>query len=139
MEQYEDYIATHCKKDKLTFLAMALVSGALMAFFLLYSKGLFAICLCAVISCLCAYWAYVFFVSSVRFSREQIQVTVPPFLNYSKYYGDIESLRTQRGNLKVRFAGGKILNLPSGLGNAEKIASILKKKVDIIPDGGGWQ
>ena len=138
MESNEDYIAEHCMKDKMTFLAMALVSGALMVFFLVYSKSLFAACLCAVISCLCAYWAYVFFVASVRFSSERIQVRVPPILNYSKSYADIESLRMQRGNLKVRFAGGKTLNLPSGLGNAEKIASILKKKVDIIPDGGGW-
>ncbi|MGH9518196.1 MAG: hypothetical protein ACRD2D_01045, partial [Terriglobales bacterium] len=104
MTQDEDYIATHSLKDKLTFLIMALASGGLMVLFLTQSGSRVMAGLLGGISLFAAVWAYVFFVSSVRFSSNHIAVRVPPFVNYSKVYADIRTLKEQRGNLKVGFA-----------------------------------
>ncbi|HUX45483.1 MAG TPA: hypothetical protein VMV57_12085 [Terracidiphilus sp.] len=134
----EDYIARHSLKDKLAFLGMALASGLLMVLFLTQSGSLFVACLLGGIGLFSAVWGYTFFVASVRFSSEVIQVKVPPFVDYSKPYADIKTLKTQRGNLKVGFAGGKSLSLPAGLGDAKKIASILESKTDVIPQDSRW-
>ncbi|HVC46821.1 MAG TPA: hypothetical protein VND90_06210 [Terracidiphilus sp.] len=138
MTQDGDYIATHSLKDKLTFLIMALASGLLMVLFLTQSGSWFIACLLGAIGIISAVWGYVFFVASVRFSSELIQVRVPPFVNYSRSYADIRTLKEQRGNLRVGFAGGKSLSLPSSLGDAKKIASILARKTDVIPETSRW-
>ena len=136
--QQDDYIARHSLKDRLTFLAMAVGAGLLMALFLSQSGSWFIAFLLGAICVISAVWAYVFFVSSVRFSGEEIQVKVPPFVNYSKTYAEIKTLKEQRGNLKVGFAGGKTLSLPSSLGDAKKIAAILEKKSKVIPQVARW-
>jgi hypothetical protein len=138
LTQDDDYIATHSLKDRLTFVAMAVGSGFLFTLFLGHTGYWFMALLLAGMCCLSLFWAYVFFVSSVRFSSEEIQVKVPPFVNYSKAYAEIKTLKEQRGNLKVGFAGGKTLSLPSSLGDAKKIASILAKKTDVIPELSRW-
>ncbi|MGB6973119.1 MAG: hypothetical protein WBD67_00405 [Terracidiphilus sp.] len=138
MTQDDDYIATHSLKDKLIFLIMAIASAGLMVLFLSQSGSWIMAGLLGGISLFAAIWAYIFFVASVRFSSKQIEVRVPPFVNYSRLYADIRTLKEQRGNLKVGFAGGKSLSLPSGLGDAKKIASILERKTDVIPQDSRW-
>ena len=128
-----DYIATHSLKDKLVFVAMALASGAMLYLFWGHAEYWFIAVLCGVMCCFSLFWAYVFFVSSVQFSSERIHVKVPPFVDYSKSYAEIKTMKTQRGNLRVGFAGGKSLSLPSGLGDPKKIESILASKTDVIP------
>lgn len=127
----EDYIAIHCRKDRLTFLGMTVASGLLAGFFLSQPGNWLVTVFLAGIFCFSAVWTYVFFVSSVRFARDQIQVRVPPFVDYSKNYTEIEGLQAQRGMLKVRFASGKLLRLPAGLGKADTIASLLEYKTDL--------
>jgi hypothetical protein len=136
--QQGDYIATHSLKDRLTFLGMAVGSGFLLSLFFGHAGYWLMALLLGGMCCLSLFWAYVFFVSSVRFSSEEIQVRVPPFIDYSKAYADIKTLKEQRGNLKVGFVGGKTLSLPASLGDAKKIASILERKTDVIPEASRW-
>jgi hypothetical protein len=136
--QDQDYIARHSLKDRITFLVMTLTSGFLLTLFLTQPGQWLVKCLLFGICCFSAFWAYVFFVSSVRFSSDLIQVKVQPFVDYSRTYGDIEALKEQKGSLKVQFAGGKSLSLPAGLGDSKKIASIFEKKTDITPEFLRW-
>lgn len=136
--QQGDYIATHSRKDRFVFVGMALGSGFLLALFARHADYWFIALLCAAMCCFSLFWAYVFFVASVRFSSERIHVKVPPFVDYSRSYGEIKTLKEQRGNMRVGFAGGKTLSLPASLGDAKKILAILEKKTEILPEASRW-
>ncbi len=84
------------------------------------------------------FWiAYRFSFTTVRFTSKQITVRLFPFNPYSESYDDVESLRAHPGNLRIRFADGRRLNLWAGLGDAAKIAAILQRRVEVLPQVGG--
>jgi hypothetical protein len=72
--------------------------------------------------------------TTVRFTDHLITVRVFPFTSYSESSRDVASLSAHPGNLRIRFASGKKLDLWAGLGNARKIALIFQKRAAILPN-----
>lgn len=57
-----------------------------------------------------------------------------PFISYSESYDSVTAIHLTPNNRKVMFADGKSVNLGYGLGDSRRIAAILEKHVDAVPE-----
>lgn len=129
-----DFIAKYSLRDRIV-LSILTVSFALLMFFAYANSGHYWFkILISAIFLFCIVTVYRYFFTTVWFTDKLIVVEVRPFTKYSEPYESVTAMRAQTGNLRMQFADGKKLNLPSGLGDSARIASILEKRVEIWPD-----
>ncbi|MBS1802657.1 MAG: hypothetical protein JST28_04790 [Acidobacteria bacterium] len=71
---------------------------------------------------------------SVLFTDKLMVVALKPFISYSESYDSVTAIHFMPNNRKVIFADGKSVNLGYGFGDSRRIAAILKKRVDVLPE-----
>jgi len=67
-------------------------------------------------------------------STTLIVVEMKPFIQYSESYDSVSAIHFMPGNRKIIFSDGRNLNLGYGLGDSRRIAAILQKHVDVVPE-----
>jgi hypothetical protein len=129
-----DYTAKFSNADKVLAGVLAIIMVLLSGF--LWSrdghpvlKGCVAVLLTGIV-----YYAWRVAVLSVRFTSNRVTVRMYPRPDYVQRYTAITGLRLNTGNLHIRFEDGRTVNIWSGMGDAEVIARILRKKTDILPE-----
>ena len=129
----EDYKATHDVSDVVIF-SILFVAFTLLAFFFAYGRsvwGLVLSVLFSIFSCVSLYRSLFF---SVLFTHKLIVVEMKPFIQYSESYDSVSAIHFMPGNRKIIFSDGRNLNLGYGLGDSRRIAAILQKHVDVVPE-----
>lgn len=134
-----DFIAKYSPKDRIVLSILTVSFALLMLFAYAHSGHYWFKILISGIFLFCAVAVYRYFFTTIWFTDKLILVEVKLFTKYSESYGSVTAMRAQPGNLRIQFADGKNLNLPSGLGDSARIAAILEKHVEIWPDSGTFE
>jgi hypothetical protein len=135
--EHGEYIAKCSTHDRVVAVllvgAFVLISG----YRCIHPVPLYMRCVSVGMLAMLVWIAYRFLFTTVRFTSKRITIRIFPFNPYSEYYSDIVSVRAHLGNLRIRFADGRSLNLWAGLGDAVKIIAILERRVEVLPKPGG--
>lgn len=122
------YIVGQSISDQVTFVLLAIAIALITAF--AYARG-FPVWIRCVLSAMLltlvpAAIGYCF--RKVHFSGDSIRVRTFPFREFTEPYHGITVFEPRHGNLLVRFADGKTLNLRPGLKDLEKVKSMLAER-----------
>lgn len=131
-----DYRARYSLKSRITFFVLTVGSASFAAFTYAYSQHYLAKVLMSAILLFCIVTVYRYCFTTVWFTDRLIVVEVKLFAKYSESYKSVTAMHARPGNLQILFEDGRKLNLPSSLGDSDKIAAILEKHVEILPDSG---
>ena len=129
----EDYRAKHDVSDVVIF-SISAFAFTLFALFSAHDKSLWALVLCSAFSLFSLAALYKALYFSVLFTDKVIAVELKPFIRYFESYGSVTAIHFVPGNPKVIFFDGKSVNLGRGLGDSQRIAAILQKRVDVTPE-----
>ena len=129
-----DYKAKYSLKDRIVFSFLTAGSILLCCFFYKHTGHYWLKIVISAILIFCLVTVYRYFFTTVWFTDKLIVVEVKLFTNYSESYKSVTALRTRLGKLLIQFADGRTLNLPSGLGNSVRIASIIEERVKIASE-----
>jgi len=127
------YTARHSGKDKLIALLFALFSAFLFILFLTKRPSVLVEIVCLSGTIVFAYLAYRYFLMTISFTDKEIEVKLFPFIHYFERYSKVTAVLAKRGNLQLHFLDGRVLSIWRGLGDLEKIVSILEERVKVTP------
>jgi hypothetical protein len=133
---HREYCATYSLKNRTIF--SLLTGGAASFTYFAYAhpgNALVKILISALLL-FCLVTLYRYFFTTVSFTEKLIVAELRFFTRLSESYETVTAMHAQPGNLRIEFADGKKLNIPSGLGNFAVISSILEKRVRTPPDFG---
>jgi len=135
--EHGEYIARFSTQDRVVATLLVGTFILITTYLCIHPVPLYMRCLSVGMLAMLLWIAYRFSFTTVRFTNKQISVRMFPFGPYSESYSDIASLRVHPGNLRIRFADGRSLNLWAGLGDTAKIVTILESRVEVLPKVGG--
>jgi hypothetical protein len=132
-----DYSATFSRKDRIVFSLLTVASASFTCFTYAHSGHYWTKILISAILGFCVVTVYRLFSTAVRFTDRWIVVEVKWCFKYSEAYEAVSAIKVHASNLRIEFADGRTLNIPSSLGDLTRIASILEKRVNILPNQAG--
>jgi hypothetical protein len=122
----EQYVAEYSRGDRIVALAIAVFFGSLTIYFLLHAARLRSIALAAVF-CGFGLWRIAEATGTrVKFTHEGIAARISWWRKLSEPWSNVERISSQRSSLKIEFAGGGVLKLHPGLGNADTVIAYLR-------------
>jgi hypothetical protein len=120
-----DYLARYSLSNRVTAVAMAGFFGLLTVFFVLRSVKVRTIVIAGLMLCWCVWFAVQMLITSLRFTPEGLEVTVPWQRRFSETYHDVRRIRIKHGTIAVAFLDGRSVKLHPGLGNHEVVIAYL--------------
>jgi len=132
-----EYVAKFSTQDRMVALLLVGAFILITAYLCTHPVPLYMRCVSVGMLAILLWIAYRFSFTTVLFTSNQITVRVFPFGPYSESYRDVASLSAHPGNLRIRFADGRSLNLWAGLSDAAKVTAILERRVEVQPKVAG--